>query len=64
MKIQGTGQSLPGQPKQVATLGLDDAFANLAAGGGGLGDPLDRPYAQVADDGAVTFALIPQPVVE
>jgi N-methylhydantoinase B len=62
--VRGGGRSIAGdddlesvsgvlertQPKQVATLGLDDAFANLAAGGGGLGDPLDRPYAEVADD--------------
>jgi N-methylhydantoinase B len=62
--VRGGGQTITGgdgydtltgvvhrtQPKEVTTLGPDDAFANFAAGGGGLGDPLDRPYAEVADD--------------
>jgi N-methylhydantoinase B len=36
--------------KQVAALQPDDEFHNWCAGGGGIGDPLDRPYEAVMHD--------------
>jgi N-methylhydantoinase B len=60
----GTWTDLPGEhvplpPKQVGELGPDDVYVNWCVGGGGFGDPLDRPPALVvADvaDGLVTVA--------
>jgi N-methylhydantoinase B len=37
-------------PKQVTALGAGDAFVNWCAGGGGIGDPLDRAYDDVMAD--------------
>jgi N-methylhydantoinase B len=36
--------------KEVTDLGPDDAFVSWCAGGGGIGDPLDRPYDEVVRD--------------
>ena len=36
--------------KQVTSVGSDDVFWNWSAGGGGLGDPLDRPVDEVERD--------------
>ncbi|HEV8296979.1 MAG TPA: hydantoinase B/oxoprolinase family protein [Acidimicrobiales bacterium] len=37
-------------PKQVTTLQPGDEFYNWCAGGGGIGDPMDRPYDAVMHD--------------
>ena len=46
-------------PKQVGGLAPGDVYANLCGGGGGVGDPLDRDFAEVEHDvveGLVTKA--------
>ena len=44
------GEQVPLPPKIVGQLGPDDVYVNWCSGGGGFGDPLDRPPAEVLAD--------------
>lgn len=48
--IERDGVLTKRKPKEVAQLHAGDVFHNWCAGGGGLGDPLERPVAHVLDD--------------
>ncbi len=46
--LSGELEELP--PKGTVQLGAEDVFVHFYAGGGGLGDPLERPPEEVAED--------------
>ncbi|WP_157218594.1 hydantoinase B/oxoprolinase family protein [Flavisphingomonas formosensis] len=46
----GGERRVPTLPTEPITLGRGDVFRHVMAGGGGYGDPLDRPAERVLDD--------------